>query len=87
MPISTHDLQKSRGNLPNSAIGCAPIVLGTKLSKPSRAIYVGTSGNLILNFADGSRGLFLNLPIGTHSFAITMAETTSGAAADLMALF
>ena len=75
MPISSHDLQQSRQYLPKSAIGCAPIVLGTPLSKPSRWIYVGTTGSLILNFIDGSTATFTTVPVGLYNFAVSLVAT------------
>ena len=87
MNISKSDLQEAAKNLPQSALGCAPIALGTALTRPTRAIYVGTTGNVILLFIDGSTATFSNLPVGLYPFAIVKATTTSGPAADLVALF
>ena len=85
--LSSHDLQKSRKTLPNSAIGCEPITLGTELPRPTRWVYVGGAGNVILTFADGSKATFTAVPVGLYKWAISLAETTGGPASTLVALY
>ena len=85
--LSSHQLQQSRYNLPLSMIGCGTIVLGTPLPKPTRQIYVGTAGNVLLTFADGTKATFMALPAGVYDFSIILAETTTGPASNMVALY
>lgn len=85
--LTQSQAQQAAKNLPESAIGCAAIVLGTALAKPSRAIYVGTAGSVILTFTDGTHATFTDLPAGLYPFSIVLAATTTGPASNLVALF
>ena len=81
-------IQEAAKTVAFSGVGVMPLVLGTGISTPTRALYVGTAGNLILTFLDGSSATFLNLASGVYPFSITKAATTGTTpAADLVAIF
>lgn len=73
-----------------SAIGAAPLTLPATLTKPTREIYIGSGGSLILTFLDGSRVEHVGLITGlSYPWAVTKVEagTTGTSAASVIAHF
>jgi len=53
----------------------------------SRALYVGTSGNINVRMADGQTTLFSNVPVGIFPIQVDQVLSTSTTALLLIALY
>ena len=63
-----------------------PIFVGDSVQKPTRALWVGTGGNIEVLFPDGSSCLLINVKDGTLlPIAITSIESGT-TASDILAL-
>jgi hypothetical protein len=54
---------------------------------PCRALYVGTTGNLNVDMADGSTVLFTAVPIGVFPIQVARVRATSTTALNIVALY
>ena len=54
---------------------------------PTRAIYVGTTGNLNVDMADGSTVLFSSVPVGMFPIQVVRVRSTSTTASNLVAIY
>lgn len=60
----------------------------TQLAKPTRALWIGTAGNLAVRFADspGSAVTFTNVPVGLFLGMFYSVEDTGTTASGIVAL-
>lgn len=58
----------------------------TDLAKTTRAVYIGTAGDLKVDMADGTTGTF-NSAEGLLPIAVTRIYSTGTAAQDILALY
>jgi len=71
-----------------SAHGAVAITLSDTVVIPTtRAIYVGTSGNIRVQTADGQDVTFANVPVGVFPLQVEKVYSTSTTASDLIALY
>lgn len=53
----------------------------------TRAVYVGTTGNLAVRMADGSSVTFNTVPVGIFAIQVSMVLSTGTSASNLVALY
>jgi hypothetical protein len=53
----------------------------------TKAIYVGTTGNITAIMADGVSILFTSVPVGFHTLSVTRIASSGTAASNLVALY
>jgi len=53
----------------------------------TKAVYVGTTGNITAIMADSSSVLFSNVPVGFHTISVTRILSTGTTASNLVALY
>lgn len=53
----------------------------------TRALYVGTTGNLTVRMADGQTQLFSNVPVGVFPIQVDMVMSTGTTASTIVALY
>jgi hypothetical protein len=52
-----------------------------------RAVYVGTTGNIVALMASGNVATFLTVPVGVFPIQVTRINSTSTTASNLVALY
>lgn len=71
-----------------SAHGAVAITVSdTTLIPTTRAIYVGTSGNIRVQTAEGQDVTFINVPVGVFPLQVEKVFSTSTTATNLIALY
>lgn len=70
-----------------SAAAVAPSDSTDLAASPTRALYVGTSGNLNVDMADGTTVLFSNVPVGIFPLQVKRVRVASTTAANIVALY
>jgi hypothetical protein len=70
-----------------SAVDAAAVTVTTTFSNPTRAIYLGTGGNLPVVFESGTKVTLTGAAAGYHPLQIIAIETGSMTAANVVALF
>jgi len=71
-----------------SAHGAVAITVSdTTLIPTTRAIYVGTSGNIRVQTAEGQDITFSNVPVGVFPLQVEKVFSTSTTASNLIALY
>ena len=70
-------------------IGAVVINYGSdqEFSKPIRALLIGTAGTLKVDFADGTLGVSVPVPVGLHELAITKIYNSGSSTAAGVALY
>lgn len=53
----------------------------------TRALYIGTSGNLNVRMADGATVLFSNVPVGIFPIQVDQVLSTTTTASNIVALY
>lgn len=55
--------------------------------KPARALYIGTSGNVVLTTVDGDSVTFANVPVGILPVSCNRVQLTGTTAGNIVALY
>jgi hypothetical protein len=71
----------------DSATGGVAVTAGTPLASESKAIYVGTSGDLVAKLSGGETLTFANLPVGLYPLSISLVVASGTTADDIVALY
>lgn len=53
----------------------------------TRALYVGTTGNIAVRMADGQEVTFKTVPVGVFPIQVDMVKSTATTAAEMFALY
>lgn len=76
--------------LKDSAIDALPVDVSSSdvvLTEPSRALIIGTSGDLEVTTHRGNKVVLLNVPSGVLPLCVTTVWTANTTASDISALF
>lgn len=89
--MTLHEEREAVKNVPLSAVGCEAITSFPWTSdRPTREIFVGVGGSLILTFTDGSEAEHINLiQGGSYPYAVVGIDEgeTGTSAASIVAHF
>jgi hypothetical protein len=90
MPGGTPVIDSSRADFTAPAIGAAAVTPNdsTDLSRtPTRALYIGGAGNLVVDMAEGPTVTFTAVPVGIFPISVKRVRSTSTTATNIIALY
>ena len=90
MPNGTPVIDSSRADFTAPAIGAAAVTPNdsTDLSRaPARALYIGGTGNLVVDTAEGQTITFTAVPVGIFPVSVKRVRATSTTATNIVALY
>lgn len=57
------------------------------LSRPTRGLYVGSAGDLVVTFVGGTKVTLTNVPVGLYPFAVKNVWSTGTVASGIVGLW
>lgn len=89
MPGGTPVIDNSRADFTAPAVGAAAVTPDTSNDlprSPARALYIGGTGNLVVDLAEGQTVTFNAVPVGIFPVAVKRVRATS-TATNIVALY
>jgi hypothetical protein len=89
MPGGTPVIDNSRADFTAPAVGAAAVTPDTSNDLPrypARALYIGGTGNLVVDLAEGQTVTFNAVPVGIFPVAVKRVRATS-TATNIVALY
>jgi len=57
------------------------------LAYETRALWVGSTGNIVATFADGTQVTIMSVPVGMYSWALTKIDSTNTTAGSFVGFY
>lgn len=76
-----------RGEPAVSAVAVTPSDSADLAATPTRALYIGTTGNLVVNMADDTSVTFTAVPVGILWISVDRVKATGTTASNIIALY
>lgn len=85
--LSEYD-ENGQSSIGNSAVSVSAVTTSDSATiNPTKGLYIGVTGDVVVTMKDGSSATFKAMPVGMYYLSVTKVKATGTTATNILALY